>query len=495
MRGALVILVVVGNALTLRADDPPLKWGMDDEGGAPYVFDKMQKGFEVDLATYLAKELNRKSEPVNGNWDKLPELLQKKDIDIVLNGYEYRSDRRKQASIPYYIYRFTLVVNVDNQEIRTWNDLRKRNPDGSRKKVVVQSGTAAQTFMEREFGADVELSQSENVKATYDLVARKQDMDASVQDNPAATYYVATDEGHRLKQVAESRVSGFYVILTHVADEELREKIDEALRKGIRDGTLEKIYRKYNIWNEDQERLLYWSMQPWPPADDDALNSDQSSTPVNWSDALIQLGKAALTTVELVLLSFPLAITIGLAVALTRLYGLTWMSIIARIYVEVIRGTPLLLQLWVIFYLLPQLIPISLPPWYAGILGLAINYSAYEAENLRAGFQSIPKGQTEAALALGMTPTQTVRYIVLPQAFRVVIPPITNDIIAMFKDSSICSAILISELTRQYNVLSNNHREQILTFAIITATLYLLMSYPLSVLARSLERRFGKSKS
>lgn len=163
-----------------------------------------------------------------------------------------------------------------------------------------------------------------------------------------------------------------------------------------------------------------------------------------------------------------------------------------------IRGTPLLLQLYVLFYLLPvwaaQLHPALgglFTPLVCGILGLAINYSAYEAENYRAGLLAVPKGQMEAALALGMTRWTAVRRVVVPQAVRIVIPPVTNDFIALFKDTSVCSAIMIVELTRKYNELYNFNRNLIVELAFITGGLYLLMSYPMGVLARRLERRLA----
>src|SRR5207248_9653122 len=140
----------------------------------------------------------------------------------------------------------------------------------------------------------------------------------------------------------------------------------------------------------------------------------------------------------------------------------------------------------------PQIVPaLTLSPLQAGIIGLAINYSAYEAENYRAGLLAIPRGQMEAALALGMAPMTAIRVVIVPQAFRVVIPPVTNDFIALFKDTSVCSVILITELTRKYNELYNFNRDLVVELAFLTAALYLLMSYPMSVLARVLERRTG----
>jgi polar amino acid transport system substrate-binding protein len=204
-------------------------------------------------------------------------------------------------------------------------------------------------------------------------------------------------------------------------------------------------------------------------------------------------------TVFLAVASFPLAMLIGMLVALGRVYGPWLVRAPLGVYVEVLRGTPLLLQLYFVFYLLPMLtakyLGFHLPndPLLFGILGLAINYSAYEAENYRAGLLAVPRGQMEAALALGMSPLTALRVVVVPQAARIVIPPVTNDFIALFKDTSVCSVILITELTRKYNELYNFNREYILQLAFITAGLYLIMSYPLAILARVLENRLGSA--
>jgi polar amino acid transport system substrate-binding protein len=164
---------------------------------------------------------------------------------------------------------------------------------------------------------------------------------------------------------------------------------------------------------------------------------------------------------------------------------------VLTVYVEVLRGTPLLLQLWVIYFLLPEL-HVRLHPFWAGVLGLALNYSAYEAENYRAGLLAIPKGQMEAALALGMSTWTALRRVVIPQAVRIVIPPVTNDFIALFKDTSVCSVIAVTELTGRYRHLLVDHPHDVLELGLLTALLYLLMSYPLSLVARRLERRFPK---
>jgi polar amino acid transport system substrate-binding protein len=194
-------------------------------------------------------------------------------------------------------------------------------------------------------------------------------------------------------------------------------------------------------------------------------------------------------TLGLSVASMPLAMALGLLIALARLYGPKPLQMLTATYIELIRGTPLMLQLFVLFYVLPM-IGLILDPRVAGIAGLAINYSAYEAEIYRAGLQAIPSGQMEAALALGMSRAMALRRVIIPQATRIVIPPVTNDFIALFKDTSVCSVITLTELTRQYSTLAQS-TGGVLEFALAVAVLYMMMSLPLSWFSRWTERKLA----
>jgi len=473
----------------------PLRWGADPTGGAPYVYrDSAGKylGFEVELADYLASKLGRKFEMVTGDWDKLPELLGNQGIDIVLNGYELTEDLEKKypSTIPYYIYRLALVINKDDAErIIGWTDLTRKKSDEEKNAVGVLGGSSAHAYMKsKRFGSGIDLKINPDVATVIGRVEKKR-LDATVQDTPAAQYYVK--QSPSLMIADEPRKPGYYVILTRSQDAELRDQLNSAIRAGIQDGSFEAIYRKYAIWNTDQERLRYWTEQPWPPPFEDAIETEEDDKgKVNWPRMFGELLRAAAMTIFLSLTSFPLAMLIGLLVALGRVYGPRGLAVPLGVYVEFLRGTPLLLQLYFVFYLLPDVIPwLSLSPLQAGILGLAINYSAYESENYRAGLLAIPRGQMEAALALGMSPLTAIRTVIVPQAVRLVIPPVTNDFIALFKDTSVCSVILITELTRKYNELYNFNRGYIAELAFVTAGLYLIMSYPMALLAKWLEKR------
>jgi polar amino acid transport system substrate-binding protein len=478
-----------------------LRWGADAGGGAPYVYkddDGKLVGFEVDLADELARRLNRRAEFVQVSWETLPQALQRGDIDIILNGYEWTPGRERQmgSSIPYYVGGLQLIVRKDRtagaDAITDWADLRRRNANGSKKVVAVLSASASERYVKREFGGDVEIEtlQDEGTTGAMDQVVKRR-YDATVQDELTAGYYLATDEFKDKLQVVGPKVmpkdEGYFVIYTRKADEALRADLDKALREMMADGTLRAVYEKHGIWN-DAQRQLPEAAAHWPP--ESSEDGAREGAPV-WLRQAVFLVESAGVTVLLSFLAFPLAVAVGLLVALGRLYGARWLAAPLTAYVELLRGTPVLLQLYVIYFLLPSA-GIYLPAFWAGVLGLAINYSAYEAENYRAGILAIPKGQMEAALALGMTRRTALLRVIIPQAVRVVIPPVTNDFIALFKDTSVCSVVAVVELTGGYRQLVVANPGQILYLAGMTALLYLLMSYPLSLLSRRLEQRFPK---
>ena len=202
--------------------------------------------------------------------------------------------------------------------------------------------------------------------------------------------------------------------------------------------------------------------------------------------------RGTLRTIQISILSMMLASTLGLGLALCRLYGNRLVSRLALAYIEFIRGTPLLVQLYLIFFGLPNLPVVGdhlrLPQLWAAVLGIGLNYAAYEAEIYRAGIMSIPRSQMEAGLALGLSRAQTVRLVILPQALRLVTPPVTNDFVALFKDTSIVSILGMTELTQTFR-MSSTSTQRVLGFALVTAFIYFALSYPISKFARYLERR------
>ena len=192
--------------------------------------------------------------------------------------------------------------------------------------------------------------------------------------------------------------------------------------------------------------------------------------------------------------AFPLALLLGLILALMSSSRIIWLRGPARIYIEIIRSTPFIVQLFILYYavgaiLLTVNLEILDNAWTAGIAILAINYSAYEAEVFRAGFLSVDRGQTEAALSLGLTSFQNFFRIVLPQAIPLMIPPFVNDFIYMLKDSAIVSVISGTELTSVLNTWVTHHGSNPIPLYTLAIVLYLLLSLPTSYVARYYERK------
>ncbi len=192
--------------------------------------------------------------------------------------------------------------------------------------------------------------------------------------------------------------------------------------------------------------------------------------------------------------AFPLALLLGLILALMSSSRIIWLRGPARIFIEIIRSTPFIVQLFILYYAVGAiLLTVKLETldnaWSAGIAILAINYSAYEAEVFRAGFLSVDRGQTEAALSLGLTSFQNFFRIVLPQAIPLMIPPFVNDFIYMLKDSAIVSVISGTELTSVLNTWVTHHGSNPIPLYTLAIVLYLLLSLPTSYVARYFERR------
>jgi polar amino acid transport system substrate-binding protein len=199
------------------------------------------------------------------------------------------------------------------------------------------------------------------------------------------------------------------------------------------------------------------------------------------------LAGAAFVTIVLSCLSMALAVALGTLVATGRIYGRPLARGALTAYVEVTRGTPVLLQLFVLYYGLSSVV--RLPAFVAALLGLGLNYAAYESEIYRGALQAVPSGQLEAARTLGLSERQVLWFIRGPQAFRLALAPMTNDFVALLKDSSLVSVITVIELTKQTSIFASNVGSWVVPGA-LCAALYLAMSLPLAHLARRLEQRW-----
>ena len=202
--------------------------------------------------------------------------------------------------------------------------------------------------------------------------------------------------------------------------------------------------------------------------------------------------QGAVVTVQVTALSFLLSSAIGLVLALGKLSPVRAVSWAASTVVNVIRGLPIIVQLFYIYFVLPE-VGIQLTAFQAGVIGLGIAYSAYQAENFRAGIEAVDPGQRAAALAMGLRPALLRRRVVLPQAFRIALPPYGNTLVMMLKDSSLVSTITVAEMTRQGQLIAASTFQNMTVYTLV-ALLYLAMSLPLVWGLRRLEKRFGAGR-
>jgi len=484
---ALAALVIAGGATPAAAAEP-LRWGADSEGGAPYVYPDPKDprsivGFEVDIATALGRELGRAPVFVQNQWDGLIPGLLRGNYDVALNGLEITPDREQvvRFTIPYYATSEQLSVRKDESSIDGLSDLKGRT-------VGTLKFSLAQRMLEREGGIEIR-SYEGQINAYEDLANGR--LDAVLMDWPIAVYYSRPNPALKFTGPPIGRLE--YGIGVRPDDTHLLEDLNRVLVKLMREGDLRRIYDRWGLWNPETEQLF----QRLTGSSSALVEFTRAMAEKrSWSDRVRQyvgylplLGRGATMTLVISITGMALAVTLGLLLALTYLYGprpAAWMS---RAYIEVVRGTPLLIQLYLIFYGLPN-VGIRLTPFFAAVFGLGLNYAAYEAENYRAGIQAIARGQSEAALSLGMTQAQALRHVIVPQALRLVIPPVTNDFIALFKDSSIVSVITMVELTKVYGQLASTYYDYI-GIGLLTAAIYFVLGLPFVRLARWAEARMA----
>jgi polar amino acid transport system substrate-binding protein len=461
-----------GGTLAKIKERGELTWGADIQGGEPYLYEDPKDpskllGFEHDIAQAIARRLGVKVRFQQYAWSNLVPSLERGDFDIVLNGLEYTVERadRILLSEPYFIYAETLAVRADSPY--------KSLADLEGKRV----GTLNQTYAHDLLRAQpLEAVLYEGNEEPYiDLEQGR--VDAVLLDNIIADRYGCTRA--KVKCLPDDVARGTYVIGIRKNDPELKAAIDDALAGMRKDGELEGILRKANLWDARQS-------EPPPKTETPSVRKRELDGAMFW-----QFVAAAWVTLKLSVLAFLLAVPVGILLAIARVYGSRVTSAIARVYIEVFRGTPVLLQLFVLYYGLAPYY--SLGPVQAAVIGLGLNYGAYEAEVYRGALLAIPRGQIEAAKALGMAPTQTLRHVLLPQALRLALPPMTNDFVSLLKDSSLVSVITVIELTKRMTIAAVDMRGWLVP-GLLCAAFYLALSFPLSELARRLERRLARDQ-
>ncbi|MCQ8241503.1 ABC transporter substrate-binding protein/permease [Rhizosaccharibacter radicis] len=489
----LLLLSLLLLPVCARADGPPLRWAADAQSGAPFVFhdpadQSVLTGFEYDLMQALGRRLGRTMVFVQNDWDGLIPGLNRGLYDLVIDGIEITPEHEEAVafSSPYYDTAERIAVRRDAAGLGSIQALRGHT-------VGTLKDTTSLRLLEAAGGIRIR-SYEDETNAYTDLANGR--LDAVMLDEPIAQYYAVPDARLRLSGPPVGHLS--YGIAMRRDDPALRARVDAALDAMRHDGELRRILQRWNLWTPAMAATD--DAAPGPAAAPIAWEHwlKAAAPAATWRDRLRRyasflplLGRAALMTLSVSACAMVLAVALGLALALMRRDGAAPLRWIAVGYIEIVRGTPLLIQILFIFYGLPAL-GVRLDPFLAGVVALGLNYAAYEAENYRAGLQAVPHGQFEAALALNMSHGQALRHVVVPQAFRTVLPVMTNDFISLLKDSSLVSVITLSELSQLYVRLSTTYYDYLGT-GLMIGSAYLLLGLPFVRLARLFERRLARA--
>jgi polar amino acid transport system substrate-binding protein len=486
-----VLAVLAAVSPLAAAPGGTLRWGGDAEGGAPFVEadpadPAAVRGFDVEIAEALAAGLGRTPRFVQVAYQSIDQSVERGDFDIGLSGMEDTPARRAALSVtvPYFEFREVLAVRAsDTGRFRTLADFRGH-------KVGTLSGTIAYDALRAAEAAHalVTVSYDDDVHPYEDLARGR--LDAVLLDHVLAVRSLKRVPG--LAILPGAVATGRYVGVLAKENAALRDSIDGLLKEMMRDGTLRKIFEKWNVWDEEQAAFQGRTLAA-RENEEKKISAFPSSPSKKSSLALVlsyfpSLFRAALVTIVLSCVSMALAVALGIGIASGRIYGGGLARAVLTGYVELVRGTPVLLQLFVLYYGLSSVV--RLPAFVAALLGLGLNYAAYESEIYRGALEAVPRGQLEAARTLGLTEGQVLRLVRGPQAFRLALAPMTNDFVALLKDSSLVSVVTVVELTKQTAIFATNIGSWALPGA-LCAALYLAMSLPLSRLARRLEERWN----
>lgn len=471
-----------------------LRYGADLEGGVPYIFadpDSPGKliGFEVEILGHVGRELGRTPVMVQNDWDKLIPGLSRNLYDMAIQGQEITPEHEESVAftVPYYVTCLQLCVRRDSFQVNSLEDCRGKT-------VGTLKASLSYFILDDLGGVDIRAYPTE-VNGFNDLENGR--LDAVLFDAPVALYYGGPRPGIKFVRQEIGRMA--YGFALSKDNPELLGEVNRILMEMRENGELRRILDRWNLWNP----MVAAEFGDYAPSVTEPVMYDawvsRQGVPTGWADLaqryigfLPILGKGALLTLEISMLSMLIAVLLGFALAAVRVYAPLVLSLASTLYIEIVRGTPVLIQLFFIFYGLPAM-GIRFSPFWAGVVGLGMNYAAYEAENYRAGFISVPHTQMDAALGLGMSRWQAVRHVIAPQAFRVVLPPVTNDFISLLKDSSLVSIITMVELTKTYQMLAITYYDYLGT-GVMVAAIYLLLGLPFVRLARWTEKRLAVSQ-
>ena len=430
-------------------------------------------GYDIEVITAVAGKLGARPEFVEAPFDALFASLVSDRFDVVANQVTKNAEREGKyaLSAPYTVSDGVIINRTDDSSISQLSDLQG--------KTTAQSATSNWAQVATKAGAKVEAVEGFTQAVT---LVKQQRVDATVNDNLAALQYFKTTGDKDVKVAAKTGDTSEQVFALRQDEGELRDAINDALIQLRDDGTLASISTKYF------DRDVSIGDAGAEPEDPSGPNRS------TWELIKDSAGPMAVATIKatipLTIISFAIGLVIALVVALMRLSSIKIVSQLARFYVSLIRGTPLLVQLFLIFFGLPAL-GLTFNPFTAAIIAFSLNVGGYAAEIIRAAILSVPRGQWEAAETIGMGYSTTLRRIILPQAARTAVPPLSNTLISLVKDTSLASVVLVTELLRVAQVAAAPTFQFFALYG-VAAIYYWVICLILSFGQQRLETRLGR---
>lgn len=440
-----------------------------DSAFAPFEYkdsDGKYKGIDVDLLTRIAELQGFKIDFKFIGFSSAMQALESGQADGMIAGMTMTDERKANYdfSDPYFQSGIQLAVAKDNKDIKEYKDLKGKT-------VGAKVGTESANFLEahkKEYGYTIKSFDAAD--QLYDAL-KVGSIDAMMDDYPVIGY--AVQQGQDLKTPIKREVGGEYGFAVKKGENpELREMFTEGLKELKRTGEYDKIVDKY-IGSGSEEKK-------------DAV--DESTITGLLKNNYKSLLEGLWKTIVLALVSFALALVVGVIFGLFRVSPSRPLRLLAGIYIDIIRGIPMMVLAFFIFFGLPGITGIKIPDFAAGIITLTLNASAYIAEIVRGGINAVPVGQMEASRSLGLPYNRTMQKIILPQAVKIMIPSFINQFVISLKDTTIISAIGVVELLQTGKIIVARTTQSSYVYLII-AIMYLILITILTKLANRLDKK------
>ncbi|WP_370639656.1 ABC transporter substrate-binding protein/permease [Allobranchiibius sp. GilTou73] len=426
----------------------------------PFDFNQSGKltGYDVEVVQQIAQRLGVKVQFVQVPFDSLFAALKAGRIDMIADQITINPERQSlyDLSSPYVDTTGVIVTRKSENDIHSLADIKGRK--------AAESSTSNWGDIARKAGARVQTV--EELDQSLKLLQEGR-IDVLVNDQLAVKYAIRVTGASDLK-IAGTTSDASQSAFAARKGSGFMTQIDTQIAAMKSDGSLKKIYDKY------------FTVKPKVPSTWDTVRSN-----------LVPMLKGLLTgTLPLTAISFVVGLIIALGVAMARMSNRLLLSGAARVYIAIIRGTPLLVQLFIIFYGLPEL-GVKFNPFPAAVLAFSLNVGGYAAETIRAAIQSIPRGQWEAASTVGMNYPTALRRVIIPQAARTAVPPLSNELISLVKDTSLASTIIVTELLRKAQDAAAPSGKYLELYS-TAALYYLVICLILAFIQDRLEERLGR---